>query len=412
VYFRSEGFDHAEPVFALAAGADSPMNNVQAGGGTGTLATPTFADADGDGDLDLIAGSAEGTISFYRRRIKTEYVAHADKLCASAYTVDMSAFTIEQGYAMCNSEPLCAGFQTDGGVLWYAGASNCYASTGHTVYKKVEVSGVAAFDFVDGSGGPTPFTSTSLGAGTNVAPAFADVDEDGQEDMVFGSSGGTISMYDNNQNSPTAAEDLLIEIYQDWRFVGAGSCQDVNGASPAASVYTDRADAAACRALCESTAGCLGIRWRSSQTECWLYGGAFADHGNGVTHFSGTSLHPQRFSAVTGEECWDYDPHTPLVKYGSAGLFHTNEWTHLVLVWSDEGSRGHFLGVTADGVALSPTASNGWYGGFAGEANDGCGRAERTAPDATQRLTPAMHDTPVHQLRARIGESQVRIRWG
>ena len=60
-FFENVG-NAASPDFQRRTGADNPLDGVD----VGEKATPAFADIDGDGDQDVVIGSREGTLHFFR----------------------------------------------------------------------------------------------------------------------------------------------------------------------------------------------------------------------------------------------------------------------------------------------------------------------------------------------------------
>jgi Ca2+-binding RTX toxin-like protein len=178
-YYRNTGTALA-PTFANQTGGNNPFNGVDVGGSS----APSFADLDGDGDLDAVIGEFDGTLNYYRNTGTARTPVFAEQVgAANPFTgVDVRF----------NSAPTFADLDGDGdldavignidGTLFY------YRNTGTAV--------VPAFTVQTGTN--NPFTVVNTNAGSYSTPTFADLDGDGDLDLVIGDSAGTLFYYLNN----------------------------------------------------------------------------------------------------------------------------------------------------------------------------------------------------------------------
>ncbi len=139
--------------------------NPFAGISVGSRSSPVFADLDGDGRADLVVGNVDGTLSVY---LQTDFGFTPDPLDRYA--------GLQAGGA---AKPAFADLDGDGSldlVVW--------TESGVQVIGQV---GVAfTIDPLAGVGGSIPN-----------APAFADLDGDGDFDLVMGAQDGTLVAYEN-----------------------------------------------------------------------------------------------------------------------------------------------------------------------------------------------------------------------
>jgi len=179
VFFENVGTP-TSPSMVERSGAANPMD----GEDVGRYAAPAFVDIDGDGDLDGFVGDDNGDIHFFENTGDANNPAFIER-----FTTDnpLDGFT-SNGYA----QPTFADIDNDddfdvvsteyfGDVLF---AENQGSSTSPSF---VELLGASnPFNFISNPGYPSP--------------AFADVDHDGDIDMLLGNdgvSGGTIEFFEN-----------------------------------------------------------------------------------------------------------------------------------------------------------------------------------------------------------------------
>ncbi|MBT3227962.1 MAG: T9SS type A sorting domain-containing protein [Candidatus Marinimicrobia bacterium] len=157
---------------------------------------PRFADLDNDQDMDMILGNISGP-PLYFENTGSQTSPHfqvGESLFASVQELDC-----EIG--------VCADLDADGDLDFISGGY-----TGLQLYDNTGTSNAAVFEKVDGF-----FDGMSLGA--NPVPHFADMDNDGDMDMVIGlSESGAIHYY---QNYGTTEDAIFMDGTQEvWFDVG------------------------------------------------------------------------------------------------------------------------------------------------------------------------------------------------
>lgn len=139
----------------------------------GRNATPTLGDVDGDGDLDLFVGESSGTINFYENTgtpRRAEFTLVSD---------EYGDFDVGR-----RSLPVLRDADGDGDLDLYVGS---------------EGEGVILFRN-DGSERSPSFVETArldLDETSFAAPAFADLDADGDDDVILGTVRGGLWLYEN-----------------------------------------------------------------------------------------------------------------------------------------------------------------------------------------------------------------------
>ncbi|KAH8072440.1 DNA-directed 5'-3' RNA polymerase [Aureococcus anophagefferens] len=158
-------------------GSANPFDGID----VGSYSTPRFVDLDGDGDLDLVVGEQDGTLNYY------ENVGSATLPSYEARTGNENPFDdidIWNGY----SAPALGDVDGDGDLDLVVGALD-----GALYY--FENVGSATSPTRDRRRRREPFDGIDVGDLS--APALADVDGDGDLDLVVGEWDGVLNYYEN-----------------------------------------------------------------------------------------------------------------------------------------------------------------------------------------------------------------------
>ncbi len=176
LYYRNTGTSSA-PVFTQQTGANNPLNATFFYYGV----APTFADIDNDGDKDLFIGLYDGTLLYYENTGSASAPVFTQRTGVSnpLNGIDAGDYAIPTFVDIDGDGDLDAFIgRGDGTILYYenTGTANAPAFTSRT-------------------GVNNPFDAVNVGAYS--APAFADIDGDGDQDAIIGADDGTISYYKN-----------------------------------------------------------------------------------------------------------------------------------------------------------------------------------------------------------------------
>jgi hypothetical protein len=171
----------AQISFAVQSGAANPLNSVNI-----TNARPAFVDIDGDGDKDVFIGSYNNNISYYKNTGTAVAPVFAQQTGVSN---PLNGVSVSGGF----SSPAFADIDGDGDqdvfIGYYYGTVLYYKNTGSAV----------APVFTQQTGAANPLNGVSLGYFS--APAFVDIDGDGDKDAFVGAPDGTTTYYKNTGTS-------------------------------------------------------------------------------------------------------------------------------------------------------------------------------------------------------------------
>jgi hypothetical protein len=161
LYFENTG-DAKVPQFEQQTGDANPIPVIS----VGLFAAPSLADLDGDGDLDLVVGTGYGTFVYFENTgspLTPKFVVRtgADNPLAG---IDVGG----------RSTPVLADFDADGDADVLAGET----------YGTFKFYANQAGHFVLRSGAANPLSAIDVG--DDSAPAFGDLDADGDLDIVSG----------------------------------------------------------------------------------------------------------------------------------------------------------------------------------------------------------------------------------
>jgi len=178
------------PVFVAVTGAGNPLNGVA----VGLKATPTFADIDNDGDLDAFVGESTGTVKFYRNT----GTAAAPNFAADAAANPLAGFGVG---GSIRAAPAFADIDNDGDLDAFVGEP-------YGTVKFYRNTGTAAAPNFAADAAANPLAGFNVG-GIGSAPAFADIDNDGDLDAFVGEGFGTVQFFENFDPSPVTMADAL-----------------------------------------------------------------------------------------------------------------------------------------------------------------------------------------------------------
>ncbi|NND31401.1 MAG: T9SS type A sorting domain-containing protein [Saprospiraceae bacterium] len=182
LYYRND-----DGAFTLVNGAENPFNGIKIGDSTN--ASPTFVDVDGDGDMDAVFGKYSGGLSYFRND--------------DGVFTDLSGDSADPFVDINVTEsatPAFIDWDDDGDMDLFVGN---------------KLGEIAYFENVEGVFTPVddmnnPFSDIILEY--NVAPAFADIDGDGDMDAFVGQGDGDIVYLRNDDGAFTKVNRNTIGI--------------------------------------------------------------------------------------------------------------------------------------------------------------------------------------------------------
>jgi len=177
VFYRNTGSAKL-PAFALDVQGNLGLTSV------GFKASPWLVDIDGDGDLDAFIGNNLGTTQFFR---------NTGSRTLPAFTPEMGNFGL-QLLATSSTTLVFADIDSDGDQDAFIG--NSLGVTGF--FRNTGSASAPAFALE-----PNSFGLPDVGF--SAAPAFADVDADGDLDAFIGNSDGTTQFYRNTGSAAAPA---------------------------------------------------------------------------------------------------------------------------------------------------------------------------------------------------------------
>jgi hypothetical protein len=168
------------PNYAIQTGTDNPFDGIDVGDNS----APKLADFDGDGDLDAVVGRADGTLAF---------VENTGSASNPTYTEQTGGDNPFDGLdAGTNSVPGLADVDNDGDLDLAVGKNNSTVSNSIAYFENTGSS--SSPNYVQQIGTDNPFDGF---AGVDSAPVFGDVDGDGDLDAPVGAEDGQIRYLEN-----------------------------------------------------------------------------------------------------------------------------------------------------------------------------------------------------------------------
>ncbi|MDX2286709.1 MAG: FG-GAP-like repeat-containing protein [Bacteroidia bacterium] len=173
-FYRNTG-TVSSPTFSSITGSSNPFNGVD----IGSASAIAFVDIDGDGDQDAFIGESTGIINYYRNGGTASAPSFAEITGPTNpfNGVDVGAFSI----------PSFADLDGDGDF-------DCLVGEEDGVFTYFLNTGSASSPvFTQQNGGSDPFNGFNVTGYS--APIFADIDNDGDPDLITGRSNGQFTFY-------------------------------------------------------------------------------------------------------------------------------------------------------------------------------------------------------------------------
>jgi hypothetical protein len=181
-YFANTG-TRFSPAFVERTGAANPLAGFLT---ESSGATPAFGDLDGDGDLDLVVGSFGTGLGF-------EYFENTGSASSPAFVERYgSANPVAKGWQGYDAAATLGDFDGDGDLDLVGG--NAFYANGVFYFENTGSATNPAF--VQRTGPASPF-HPPVASGYGFLPTRADLDGDGDLDVVFGRGDGTFASFEN-----------------------------------------------------------------------------------------------------------------------------------------------------------------------------------------------------------------------
>jgi hypothetical protein len=183
-YFENTG-SATSPAYVLRTGAQNPLDGQDVGGD----AAPALGDLDGDGDLDLISGRDTGDFVWFE---------NTGSATSPAFIERTGAANPLDGHSVgFGSIPALGDVNGDGRLDLVAGnqvgAFHYFENTGSATSPA----------FLERTGAANPLDGQDVG--DRSAPALADLDGDGDLDLVAGNLTGTFAYFENSGSATSPA---------------------------------------------------------------------------------------------------------------------------------------------------------------------------------------------------------------
>jgi hypothetical protein len=183
-FFRNDGID-AAPAFREISGSANPFDDIYLYGNS----TPSFVDIDNDGDLDVFVGNND----LYSESVV--FLRNDPIATAPAFTLLTGADNPLSGVSSTYTAPRFVDIDNDGDFDAFIG--ELYGSI--SFWRNEGDANTPNFTQVTGTGNPL----NGVDVGSYSKPAFSDIDGDGDFDAVIGAADGTINFYRNHGDADT-----------------------------------------------------------------------------------------------------------------------------------------------------------------------------------------------------------------
>lgn len=190
----SFGLIVSQPI--LAQSFASPVENPFGLASTNGYAATAFADLDGDGDQDLMVGEHGGHLQYF------ENTGNATSPQFAAPVIDPFGFTIPKGRSI--TFPTFVDLDADGDLDLFVGSHDDFYYWGQPLSFYENTGSSANPQFASPVANPFGITPPS-GVYVVMPPTFADLDDDGDQDLLTGNHGGNMVYYENT-GSPSLAQ--------------------------------------------------------------------------------------------------------------------------------------------------------------------------------------------------------------